>query len=194
VVLWSRLHDDTHIAYHNPDRIANTNFYSIWPKVVDPLIMALLLNATYFAMLKEFSGRVNFGLGVLKTEGSDVRRFVTVHPDLLIPYETGLRSLYAELGQRKIESIFSELGAFTPEEVSLDKVKPDRRALDQIVMGDILGLTDEEQLEVYRAVIDLVKSRIEKAKTFDKKKRVGGIDVESLKQTIIDRIDREEEE
>jgi len=31
-------------------------------------------------------------------------------------------------------------------------------------MGDILELSDEEQLEVYRAVIDLVKSRIEKAK------------------------------
>ena len=29
-------------------------------------------------------------------------------------------------------------------------------------MGDILGLTEDKQLEVYRAVVDLVESRIEK--------------------------------
>jgi tRNA(Ser,Leu) C12 N-acetylase TAN1 len=54
----------------------------------------------------------------------------------------------------------------SPEEVSLDKVKSDRRELDRIVMGEILGLSDGDQLEIYRAVIDLVKSRIEKANSF----------------------------
>ena len=54
----------------------------------------------------------------------------------------------------------------SPEEVSLDKVKSDRRELDKIVMGEILGLSDGDQLEIYRAVIDLVKSRIEKANSF----------------------------
>ena len=38
-------------------------------------------------------------------------------------------------------------------------------------MGDMLGLTDDEQLEVYRAVVDIVKSRIEKARSVDKKER-----------------------
>jgi len=54
----------------------------------------------------------------------------------------------------------------SPEEVSLDKVKSDRRELDKIVMGEILGLSDGDQLEIYRAVIDLVKSRIEKVNSF----------------------------
>ncbi len=41
--------------------------------------------------------------------------------------------------------------------------------LDEIIMGEILGLTENEQLEVYKAVIDLVKSRIDKAKSVKKK-------------------------
>ncbi|MFH1231354.1 MAG: hypothetical protein V1709_07660 [Planctomycetota bacterium] len=45
-------------------------------------------------------------------------------------------------------------------------------------MGDILGLTDEEQLEVYRAVVDLVKSRLDKAKTGNKGKTKNGIDIQ----------------
>lgn len=81
-----------------------------------------------------------------------------------------------------LEDTFSEIGADTPEDVSLDKVKPDRRELDKIIMGDILGLTEDEQLEVYKAVIDIVKSRIEKAKSVDKKARTkDGIDLPALK-------------
>ena len=88
-----------------------------------------------------------------------------------------------------MESIFSELGASSPEEVSLDKVKPDRRELDRIVMGEILGLTDDEQLEVYRAVVDLVKSRIERAKSFGKRKKTKeGIDIDLLVKTVMEKI------
>jgi hypothetical protein len=91
-----------------------------------------------------------------------------------------------------VGSIFSELGADSPEEISLAKIKRHRRELDKIIMGEILGLTEEEQLEVYRAVIDLVKSRIEKAKSFGKKKKTKeGIDLNALKNTVIEGIVRE---
>jgi hypothetical protein len=59
-------------------------------------------------------------------------------------------------------------------------------------MGEILGLTEDEQLEVYRAVVDLVKSRIEKAKSVSKKgKTKEGIDVDALKSIIIERVKKE---
>ncbi len=54
-----------------------------------------------------------------------------------------------------------------PEELTLERVKqasPDRYELDRIVF-DILGLTDEERLDVYRAVVDLVKTRLVKARS-----------------------------
>jgi len=95
----------------------------------------------------------------------------------------------AIINDRFTGSIFDELGASSPEEVSLDKVKPDRRELDKIVMGDILGLTDEEQLEVYQAVVDLVKSRIEKSKSVGKSHKVKkGIDIDAILELIINKI------
>ena len=55
--------------------------------------------------------------------------------------------------------VFQELGANSPTEVSFERVKADRLELDKIVLRDILGLSEKEHLEVYQAVIDLVKSR-----------------------------------
>ena len=96
---------------------------------------------------------------------------------------------FKDLLNRPIENIFKELGATNPEEVYLDKVKPDRRALDKIIMGDILGLTDDDQLEVYRAVVDLVKSRIDKAKSVKKKGKIKeGVDIEQVSRVIMDKI------
>ena len=51
-----------------------------------------------------------------------------------------------------------------PNDVSLDKVLPDRRALDEVIF-EALGLTEEEQLGVYRAVVELVQVRLVKARS-----------------------------
>jgi hypothetical protein len=77
------------------------------------------------------------------------------------------------MAQREVKSIFEELGLpkpnrdysnIDPSAVSLDKVLPDRRALDAVVF-EVLGLSETEQLEVYRAVVELVKSRLVKAQS-----------------------------
>ena len=104
-----------------------------------------------------------------------------------------LLQLFKKFTRRKWGTVFEEIGANSPEDVSLDKVKPDRRELDKIIMGDILGLTEEEQLEVYRTVVDLVKSRIEKAKSVKKKNVKEGIDIDVLKNTIIEKIKEKNE-
>ena len=54
-------------------------------------------------------------------------------------------------------------------------------------MRDILGLSETEHLEVYRAVVDLVKSRLEKAKSVGKKssKKEGGLSV-GLSENLMD--------
>lgn len=74
---------------------------------------------------------------------------------------------------RAINSIFQELGLSTPnkdysnirpDDVLLDKILPDRRELDKVVF-EALGLTEEEQLQVYRAVVELVKNRLVKARS-----------------------------
>jgi hypothetical protein len=67
---------------------------------------------------------------------------------------------------RPIYSIFTELG-FDPKKPIREQEPnplPDRKALDDIVF-DALGLTEEERKEVYWAVAELVKNRLDKAKS-----------------------------
>ncbi len=63
-------------------------------------------------------------------------------------------------------SIFTELG-FDPNKPIREQEPnplPDRKALDDIIF-DALGLTEEERKEVYWAVAELVKTRLEKARS-----------------------------
>jgi hypothetical protein len=56
-------------------------------------------------------------------------------------------------------------------------------------MGDHLGLTDQEQLEVYKAIIDLVKSRLGRAKSLkNSTKSKNGLDVDLLAQNVLSRL------
>ena len=71
----------------------------------------------------------------------------------------------------------------------LEKAKPDRRELDKIIMGEILGLTEWEQLEVYQTIIDLVKSRIQYSQTFNTKKKTKvQYQIEVVKNNIVTKI------
>lgn len=95
-------------------------------------------------------------------------------PEALSEFEESLYQLFKKLSTYEIKSIFEELGLpkpnkdfsnIKPEDVSLDKILPDRRELDRVIF-EALGLTEEEQLEIYRAVVELVRARLVKAKTF----------------------------
>jgi hypothetical protein len=67
---------------------------------------------------------------------------------------------------REIRSVFVELGINPNKSIRSQQPNPlpDRKALDDIVF-DILGLTEEERKEVYWAVCELVKNRLEKARS-----------------------------
>jgi hypothetical protein len=63
-------------------------------------------------------------------------------------------------------SLSIELGINPKQPIRFQKPNPlpDRKALDDIVF-DILGLTQEERNEVYWSVCELVKNRLEKARS-----------------------------
>jgi len=82
-----------------------------------------------------------------------------------------LLNAFEQMAGREVKSIFEELGLPKPnrdysnirlEEVSLKRVLPDRRALDEVVF-EVLGLSESEQLAVYRGVVELVRNRLVKA-------------------------------
>jgi hypothetical protein len=180
------------IAFYNPERFyIKDRFYGVFP-LKDEYLLPLVgyLNSTVVILFLEILGRTGLGQGALDIHISEIS-------DLAVPvnlFKEEIRSKLVKcinvISRREIKSIFEELGANSSEEVSLDKVKPDRRELDKIIMGEILGLTEEEQLEVYKAVIQLVKERIERAKSVEKeKKKRKKISEEAYAEKIISEID-----
>ncbi|NWF78270.1 MAG: SAM-dependent DNA methyltransferase [Chloroflexi bacterium] len=170
----------------------NKSFYgiSIKNRAVAKGICAQL-NSTVSALFAELCGRQpGGGGGPLDLDVWMVEDIRIYDPSKLTERQMKeLKEASENISKVKIAPIFSELGASVTEEVSLDKVKPDRRELDKIVMGEILGLTDEEQIEVYRAVVDLVKSRIERAKSLGKRRKTKeGIDIDLLVKTVMDKL------
>jgi type I restriction-modification system DNA methylase subunit len=179
---WTRLA----ACYSRTPVYINNRLYSILPD--KPELMAGILNSTLVQFIAQVTGP-GAGGGAKGIRVQDLKAmpipFINVHK-----YETRIKKAFSKLLSRNIETIFIELGADRVEEVTLENIMPDRRELDRIIMGDILGLTDTEQLEVYRALIDLVKSRVAKAKSVGKKKKTaGGLDVDALKEVVVKRID-----
>ncbi|MEW6162872.1 MAG: N-6 DNA methylase [Nitrospirota bacterium] len=179
-----------YIVFYNPERVSlNKNLYGIESRNRGlSQIIALALNSTLTPLYTELFARQPGGGGGPLDIDVYVTKDIPIPSDkLLAKYKNRLSEI--SLLERKTETIFDEIGVNNSGEISLDKVKPDRRELDKIVMGEILGLTDKEQLEVYRAVVDLVRSRIEKAKSFGKKGKIKeGIDVELLTRTIKEKL------
>jgi len=133
---------------------------------------AALFNSSLYTLVTEIYGRTVMGQGVLIAYGPEMRPIPLINLGSVPKRKIhSLEKSFDKLSMKGISTIFEEIGANTPEEVSLDKVKKDRRKLDKIIMGEILDLTEDEQLEVYKAVIDLVRSRIEKAKSVKNKKK-----------------------
>lgn len=151
----------------------------------EPEVITALMNTCPFLLSKELISRVNLGEGALDTAVYEANKTIVVN--LVVLRETErvcLLSAFDRLSQRPIRSIFEELGFplcrerrcehpehpyeyVRPEALTLEQVKkasPDRFELDTVVF-DVLGLTEKERLAVYRAVAELVKNRLVKARS-----------------------------
>lgn len=193
-ILHPMIHHDRQTVFLNSSRVqVDHNLFEIKPKKGYPYLPLLcFLLSTVSMLFKELTGRTNLGEGALKTEGIDVLR-LPVPKGFTVKTRQLLLNLMRKYPDASINSIFDDLGRNETGEITLDKINPERRELDKIIMGDVLGLTDEEQLEVYRAVVDLVKARINKAKSVENNGKTGdGIDMGILKETIVKQIAGEE--
>jgi len=176
------------VPYSDSAIISDRCFHRIIPfDKKNTEILAAILNSTFTIYCIELYGRSNLGLGALKFEATDAKKISIINCNSIDKKtKNKLLSSFDILKNRNVEDVFNEIGAKSSTEVSLTKVKSDRRELDKIIMSDILGLTNDEQLEVYSAVIDLVKSRIEKAKSVEKNNKfIEGIDIKLAKNEAI---------
>ncbi|RLE43146.1 hypothetical protein DRJ19_03020 [Candidatus Woesearchaeota archaeon] len=177
--------NDRHFVTVNSQAFCDQQIYEVGvdPHIAQPLTG--FLNWTGTAMFWEQYGRRNFGEGVLWIAVYEANNIFVPKPVVLTNQgRKRLLSAFERLAQRPLRSIFEELGFelchkrrcnhpehpyeyVKPEELTLEQVKqasPDRFELDSVVF-DVLGLTDEERLEVYRAVAQLVKDRLVKARS-----------------------------
>ncbi|MGB9715744.1 MAG: hypothetical protein ACPL1G_04975 [Thermodesulfovibrionales bacterium] len=159
--LWSRIYNDSHRIYECNVYAADT-FSVLYPKF-EFYITGAILNSTLSWFGKELYGRKVLGEGGLSSLGIDLINIETLKPGLAPKH---LLENFGKLKLREINSIFTELG-FDPNKPIREQEPnplPDRKAFDDIVF-DILGLTEDVRNEVYWAVCELVKNRLEKARS-----------------------------
>ncbi len=182
---WMMTPGDRYIVFSSFDEIyCDARLYDLYfknPKNALTYIGAL--NSTIYILYYMMSGRHLTGsVNVVDVKVYEVKQLLVPNLESLQKYKKNIERI---IFKKEVATIFEELGATTPEEVALAKIKPDRRELDEIVMGEILGLSEEEQLEVYRAVVDLVRSRLVKARSVPRKTKRKGVDVEALAEGVL---------
>jgi type I restriction enzyme M protein len=159
-VLWPMIHDERHCVFYNTIAVVDHNLFELFPKyrsVNSAKVLCALLNTTIYALFKELFGRSTLGQGALKTEGIDIEKLPAFRLELLKKKTTSkILSAFNKITRRPVLPLFEEVK------------QKDRQELDNIFF-DILGLTKKERQQVYDAVCELVRNRLEKAKTFVKK-------------------------
>ena len=156
-------YNNRHIIWVNSTALVDARFYDIFSKYKGYNLGAALNSVVTFLCI-ELNGRVNLGEGALDFKVYEASEIFIPSPEIVnleYPQETK-----NNVFTRPIYDIFTELG-FDPSKPIREQEPnplPDRKALDDIVF-DALGLTEEERKEVYWAVAELVKNRLEKAKS-----------------------------
>ena len=120
------------------------NFTEIHTSAAAAGALCLSLNSTLFQLMLNLSGCANRGYGFLKVQTSDLENLLCVNPKFI---------LSKDINQNFLES----------EDWDVLSPSPARRYIDDIVF-DILELTQGERDGVYEAVIQLVTTRLQKAK------------------------------
>ena len=179
--------NERYITFLNPNRAyCDCELFNVFAHESRETVLATLLNSSLQFLISETESRLGLGLGALKKQVYELKNMMMINAFKITRAQNRkAENILDKLTKRPMGSVFEEIGANYPEEVSLDGVKPDRRKLDKIVMEEILGLSEKEQLEVYRAVVDLVKSRIERAKSVKKKTKKGKFDISALADDIL---------
>jgi len=107
------------------------------------------------------------GGGLLTIYGPEMKNLILLDSNKLSNNaKDKINLIYKKISRRPIKPIFEELGINPVKPIREQEPKPlaDRAELDKIIF-DELGLTKEERKEVYWSVCELVKQRLEKARS-----------------------------
>jgi hypothetical protein len=138
----------------NPQGLPDTNmfFHGRFADRRKARLGVALINSTITYLLLEIFGRHNIE-GRFNIYGPELKPLPVPNPELFDSSASGqLIKCFDILAQRSVMKILDEVS------------QTDRRALDEAVF-DVLGLTAGEREAVYEAVVNLVRARLEKARS-----------------------------
>ncbi|MGC9200991.1 MAG: Eco57I restriction-modification methylase domain-containing protein, partial [Candidatus Aenigmatarchaeota archaeon] len=155
-------YNDRHGFWINNVSLADARLYDIFSGE-NSYKLCFCLNTSFTYMQQELIGRINLGEGALDFKVYETSKLFIIDPNFI--KEDALHNIKQFL-KRPIYSIFTELGFDPNKPIREQEPNPlsDRKALDDIIF-DALGLTEEERKEVYWSVAELVKNRLEKARS-----------------------------
>lgn len=153
---------EMHAIFYNPKKIISHRFYrlkTLKKNMTKPMV--LLLNSTLSYLCLELFRNPMTGGGVLDIGKPAISSILVIEPKSLADKTDQFNGFL----KRKTMTVFQECGIDRnkPTHEQEPRPLPDRKKLDDIIF-DILGLSREERLEVYRALIDLVRRRITKSR------------------------------
>lgn len=153
------IHDRHSVYINNTNAHTHKRFVCIDPhEGVTQDILFALLNSTLETLLLELHGVVRNG-GLL--EMKSVGELPMIDLDKLTAADrAGLQAAAEMLKSEGIQPLRAQLGTADPNAVSIETVVDSQRAIDEIVMGDVMGLSQQEQEQVYQEVLQRVTVRI----------------------------------
>ncbi|MCD5401434.1 hypothetical protein LR013_02410, partial [candidate division NPL-UPA2 bacterium] len=134
-------------------------------------LLSALINNTFSYLSAEIIGRKTYGIGVMYLYGPEVKGILLPDCKALGEKKQQILKAYTKLRSRRIKTIYEELGIDPSKPIREQEPNPlpDRAELDNIIF-DELSLTKEERKEVYWSVCELVKQRMEKARSLKKRR------------------------
>ena len=127
-----------------------------------PYGLAAILNSSSTWLALELGGNRGLGGGALEVGVSPLKEVEIPAPPEDIGHEEFQQAIS---GINLTTGIYDQYGTEKPEELTLDSISSGRRKLDNLVMGQIIGLTEEEQLRVCKELLRLVNNRIKKSES-----------------------------
>jgi hypothetical protein len=155
------------IPLNNQILVGDVFFIGNFLNNINKITSFLLINSTLSYLSIEIIARTTYGIGVAYVYGPEINDLLLLNPKF---YNSDIylifNNIFDDFKKRTILNIYSELGfdKYKPFREQEPNPLPDRKALDDIVF-DAIGLTKDERKEVYWSLAELVKSRLDKAKS-----------------------------
>lgn len=161
--LWTMTYRERFFVSENGSFFADARLYDIY---CDKII-GCILNSTYTLFWIELQSRgYGGGGGPVDVKVYEVNNILIPKKEIIENRKDEIIKRLQEMKCREIKTIFEELGfdKTKPIRSQVPNPLPDRKALDDIIF-DALGLIEEERKEVYWSVAELVKNRLDKARS-----------------------------